>query len=71
MIRYLQHGLLLIRICLLAISLGGYLLHLRKKIRIELAVGVLFAGIGSAMFIAGILHILKEAAWLIFLAGLY
>ena len=71
MIRYLQHGLLLIRICLLAVSIGGYLLHLRKKIRIELAVGVLFAGIGSVMFIAGILHILKETAWLIFLAGLY
>lgn len=71
MIRYLQHGLLLIRICLLGLSLGGYLLHLRKKIRIELAVGVLFAGIGSAMFLAGILHILKETAWLIFLVGLY
>ena len=37
----------------------------------ELAVGMLFAGIGSVMFAAGILHILKETAWLIFALGLY
>ena len=36
-----------------------------------MALGFLFAGIGSAMFIAGILHILKETAWLIFAMGLY
>ena len=71
MIQYLHSGLLLVRICLLVISLGGYLLHLRKRIPVELAVGLLFAGIGSAMFIAGILHILKETAWLIFVMGLY
>lgn len=71
MIQYLHVGLLLARTCLLAISLGGYLLYLRKKIPVELAVGFLFAGIGSAMFIAGILHILKETAWLIFAMGLY
>jgi len=71
MIGYVHYGLILIRLCLLAISLGGYLLCLRKRIRIELAVGVLFAGIGSAMFAAGILHILKETAWLLFAWGLY
>jgi len=71
MIGYVHYGLTLIRLCLLAISLGGYLLCLRKRIRIELAVGVLFAGIGSAMFAAGILHILKETAWLLFAWGLY
>lgn len=71
MIRYVHYGLILIRLCLLAISLGGYLLYFRKRIRIELAAGVLFASIGSVMFAAGILHILKETAWLIFAVGLY
>ncbi|MBR5529860.1 MAG: hypothetical protein IKU57_05240 [Oscillospiraceae bacterium] len=71
MTRYLYYGLLLARICLLAISLGGYLLHLRKKMPVALAVGLLFAGIGSTMFVAGILHILQETAWLIFAVGLY
>lgn len=71
MIGYVHYGLILIRLALLAISLWGYLLYLRKRIRMELAVGILFAGIGSVMFAAGILHILKETAWLIFAGGLY
>jgi len=68
---YLHYGMILVRLLCLALCLCGYLLYLQKSIRIELALGVLFAGIGSLMFAAGIFHILRETAWLIFAGGIW
>lgn len=67
----MQYAFLLIRLLCLALSLCGYLLWLRKDIRMELALGLLLSGIGSMMFLAGIAHILQETAWLVFAGGLW
>ena len=53
------------------ISLLGYLLWLSQKIKPELALGVIFAWIGSVMFFAGILNILPLAAYSITSAGIF
>lgn len=63
--------LFLLRFCLLAVSCGGYVLWLTKYVRCEFAVGITFSGIGSVLFLAGILNLLPEAAWLICLFGAF
>lgn len=61
---------LLVRLLLLALSCCGYLQFLKKYVRPELAIGLLFSTIGSVLFLVGILNLLKEAALLIWLGGL-
>lgn len=61
---------LLIRLLLLALSCCGYLQYLKKYVKAELAIGLLFSTIGSVLFLVGILNLLKEAAVLIWLGGL-
>lgn len=63
--------LFLLRFCLLAVSCGGYVLWLTKYVRCEFAVGIFFSGIGSVLFLAGILNLLPEAAWTICLCGVF
>lgn len=67
---YAYYLVTLVRLLLLAVSLYGYLRYLEKKVRIEFAVGILLSGIGSILFMAGIIHILREMAWLVFAIGL-
>ena len=71
MIIYLQYGMTAIRMFLLLISVLGWLTYLRKEVRVEFALGILVTGIGSLMFAAGIFHIMKEAAWMVFLGGFW
>lgn len=68
---YLYYGMIAIRLLFLLVSVLGWLAYLQKKIRVEFALGVLLCGIGSLMFAAGIFHIMREAAWLIFFGGLW
>lgn len=58
-----------VRFILLAVSMYGYLLFFSRKMRAEFAVGFLLSGIGSAVFIGGILHFLPGTALLVFLGG--
>ena len=51
-------------------SLLGWVHAVSKKLRPELALGAVFASIGSAMFFAGILNILPHTAWAICVGGL-
>lgn len=57
-------------LCLLLLSCYGYLQYLRKFLRLEFCLGLLFSGIGGVLFLAGILNLLPEAAWCIWLCGL-
>ncbi|MGM9604602.1 MAG: hypothetical protein ACI3XG_06015 [Faecousia sp.] len=59
-----------VRLMLLLLSLYGYVQFLCKSIRPEFCIGVCFSGIGSVLFLAGVLNLLREAAWVIFLCGL-
>ena len=61
---------LLIRLLLLALSCWGYLQSLKKYVKPELAIGVLFSAIGSVLFLMGILNLLKETAVILWLGGL-
>lgn len=60
----------LIRLLILLLSCYGYIQYLRKTVRLEFCIGLLFSGIGSALFLAGILNLLREATWFIWLGGL-
>lgn len=51
-------------------SCVGYLLWLTRYMRGEFALGFLFSGIGTLLFLAGILNFLKEGAIAICLGGL-
>lgn len=62
---------MMIRMLILAVSLFGYYSRLSRQIRAEFAVGVLFSGIGSILFAAGILNIMQPTAWLLLAGGLY
>lgn len=61
---------LLIRFSLLALSVCGYLLFISKHIRTEFALGVFFTGLCSVMFFAGILNVMAETAFAVWLVGL-
>ena len=61
---------LLIRLLLLVLSCCGYLQYLKKYVKPELAIGLLFSAIGSILFLVGILNLLKETALLLWLGGL-
>ncbi|MBQ2896012.1 MAG: hypothetical protein IJE26_04810 [Oscillospiraceae bacterium] len=63
--------LVAVRLTLLLCSFSGYLCRLSRRIRAELAVGFMLSAIGSLLFVAGIFGMLQEAAWVIFLGGLY
>ena len=60
-----------IRIFLLLISLYGYLCFLSQRLHCNLAIGVLFACIGSLMFLAGMMNMLSIFVWLIVFTGLF
>lgn len=60
----------LIRLSLLTISVCGYLLFIGKHIRMEFTLGAFFSGLCSVMFFAGILNILAETAFAVWLGGL-
>lgn len=61
----------LIRVGLLVLSCLGWIDYLtsEKKIKVEFSIFILLNGIGSAMFLAGILNILKLAVFLIWSIG--
>lgn len=60
-----------LRILLLCLSCYGYLYFLvdKGKMKVEFSPAILFSVIGSAVFFAGILNILKEACLAIFAVG--
>lgn len=60
----------IIRVLILVLSFYGYIQSVRKKVKLEFSIGIIFSAIGSVMFLAGILNIMKEAAILICLCGL-
>ncbi len=68
---YLHYGMIAVRLGVLLVSVLGWLAYLQKKVRMEFALGILLTGIGSLMFAAGIFHVLKETAWLIYFGGLW
>lgn len=55
----------------LVLSMYGYLQFLRKRVRVELAIPLLFSSIGAVMFLAGMQNMLQEMTLLIFGTGLY
>lgn len=59
-----------LRVLLLCLSCYGYLYLIvdKGKIKVEFSPAILFSAIGSAMFFAGILNILKETCFAIFIA---
>ena len=65
------HIIIFLRSLLLMFSCYGYLQFLRKRIKLEFTIALLFAAIGSTMFLAGILNLMWETALLIFLGGLF
>jgi hypothetical protein len=58
------------RALVLLVSFYGYLQYVSKKIKLEFSLAVIFSGIGSVMFLAGILNVLRECAVLILLGGI-
>lgn len=60
-----------LRMLLLLFSLYGCIRFLSRYFRIEFCFGICFSLIGSALFLAGMLNLLREAAWAIFLLGLF
>lgn len=62
-------GMVLVRIALLLLSCYGYMRWISSRIRVEFAPGVLFSSLCAAMFFAGILNVMQEAAWAICLTG--
>ena len=60
----------IIRLALLCASTYGYIHFFGRKIAPELSIGFTFALIGSAMFLAGLLNLLPEAALALFILGL-
>lgn len=60
----------IIRLILLCASTYGYMQHFGRKLVPALSIGFTFTSIGSAMFLAGLLNLLPEAALAIFLGGL-
>lgn len=64
-------ALKIIRVILLLFSMYGYAQYLvsKRKLKIELALPVLLSAIGAAVFLAGLLNVMKEVSALIFLFG--
>lgn len=62
--------LFMIRLFLFFLSCYGYIQYLRRFARIEFCIGLLFSGISCVLFFAGILNLLRAAAWALFLFGL-
>ena len=58
------------QLLVLLLSCYGYLQYLRKYLRPEFCISLLFSGVGSVLFLAGILNLLREAVWCIWLGGL-
>ncbi len=67
----MSYVIITLRILLLAASMYGYIRLLCDKIRPEFTPAVLFAGVGSVIFLSGILNLMREAAVLIVLGGLF
>lgn len=67
----MEKVIIVLRGLLLVLSLYGYIQFLQKKIQLNFTLPTLLSGIGSVMFLAGILNVLQETAWLIFLFGLW
>ena len=61
----------IVRVILLLFSMYGYTQYLvsKRKLKIELALPVLLSAIGAAVFLAGLLNVMKEVSALIFLFG--
>lgn len=60
-----------LRMLLLLFSLYGCIRFLSRYFRIEFCFGICFSLVGSTLFLAGMLNLLREAAWAIFLLGLF
>lgn len=60
----------ILRLLILVFSFYGYIQFFRKRVKLEFSIGIIFCSIGSAMFFAGILNIMKETAIIICLFGL-
>ena len=70
-LRRIYKALKIIRVILLLFSMYGYTQYLvsKRKLKIELALPVLLSAIGAAVFLAGLLNVMKEVSALIFLFG--
>lgn len=62
--------IILARLFLFFLSCYGYIQYLHKSVRLEFCIGLLFSFIGSVLFLAGILNLLRPAVWILFLIGL-
>lgn len=67
----MEYFSIVIRMFFLALSFFGYVRYLNNILKQELVIGWLFASIGSTLFVAGLLNILQEMTWIIFLYGLF
>ena len=60
----------ILRLAAVCVSTYGYILFFGERITPALSIGFTFACIGSAMFFAGLLNVLPEAALIVCLSGL-
>lgn len=66
----MEYAATILRLLLLVISCYGYVRILNRKLPAEFALSVFCTGLCSILFFSGILNILKESAYAIFLIGL-
>lgn len=65
----MARGMVLLRLLVLLLSCYGYIRWIACHVRVEFAPGVLFSSLCAAMFFAGILNVMLEAAWAVCILG--
>lgn len=66
----MAHAKVLLRMAGLIFSFYGYLRLLAKRIRPEFGIAVIFSAAGSLMFLAGILNLMPEMAFVLYVSGI-
>lgn len=65
----MDHVEVLLRMAGLIFSFYGYLRAIGKRIRPEFGIAVIFSAIGSLMFLAGILNLMPEMTFVLYVVG--
>ena len=66
----MDHAAVLLRMAGLIFSFYGYLRLLAKRIRPEFGIAVIFSAAGSLLFLAGILNLMPETAFALYVSGI-
>lgn len=66
----MDHAEVLLRMAGLIFSFYGYLRLFGKRIRPEFGIAVVFSAVGSLMFLAGILNLMPEMAFVLYVSGI-